>query len=178
MCKIGGLQRHLLAHNHRHDVLTDTFDPGGCVLKGLAIRGIDCNGQVVITKGDAPGFLIVSGKAQFFAQRNGGIIGGVHLPDDALNAFCHDVGRDRAEGIGQNDVQWQVERVQQGDIGEGRIGFDAEEGTIPGVSGCCTGDANQIIVKGGPTIRKPVGEGQGALTKTDAGKTPEVRVLR
>ncbi len=91
----------------------------------------------------------------------------MHLSDDALDALGHDVVRDRAERIGQHDIERQVQRIEQGHVGQRGIGLYAEEGPIFDRTRCRTGNRYDIAIKRRAAITDGMGKGQGALTKCD-----------
>ena len=125
--EVSGFQRHVFAHDHRHDFLAHALDLGGGAFERVAVWRIDRDGEVMVPKSDASCLLVVGGLAQLLAQGDGGIVGSLHLADDPLYPLGHDVVRDRAERVRQHDVERQVERVEQRDIGQRRIGLHRKE---------------------------------------------------
>ena len=165
--EVGGFERHVFAHDHSHDFLAHAFDLGRCAFEHVSAFGIDGDRQVMISESNPPRLLFIGGNGELVAQRDGGIIGGVHLANDALDAFRHDIGRDWGERIGQHDVEWQVEPVEQGDIRKSRIGLDAEERAVAGGAGCGADNPYRVALKGGADVPQLMRQGQGALTKRD-----------
>ncbi len=110
----------------------------------------------MVAKGDAACFLVIGGLTQLFAQGDGGIVGGMHLADDALDAFGHDVVRDRAEGVRQYDVEGQVERIEQRDVGQCRIGLHREERAVFDLTGHGVGQGDHVAIEGRAAIAQGV----------------------
>ena len=67
---------------------------------------------------------------------------------------------------------WQVRKnlgdtVEQGDIGQRRVGLDAEKRAVAAGTGCRAVDPYRVALKGGADIAQVMRQGQGALTKSD-----------
>ena len=161
LCKVGRLERHVLPHDHGHDFLAQAFDLRGGLFERLFVRCVDGDGQVVVAEGDPPGFLVVSCLHQLIAQGHGGIIGGTHLPDNSLDPFRHDVGGDRRERVGQNDIEGQVEAVKQRNIGEGRVALDAEDRAKACGIRCRAGNGRRVAIECRAAGAERIGERQG-----------------
>ena len=112
-------------------------------------------------EGDPPGFLVVSCLHQLIAQGHGGIVGRAHLPNDPLDPLRHDVGWDRREGVGQNDIEGQVEAVKQRNIGEGRVALDAEERAKTCGTRCRAGNGRRVAIECRAARAERIGERQG-----------------
>ena len=102
----------------------------------------------------------------------------MHLADDPLDAFGHDVVRDRAEGVRQHDVERQVERVEQRDVRERRIGLHREERAVFDLTGHGVGQGDDVAVEGRAAIAQVCERGRALCPKAMGEKLPAFSVLR
>ena len=86
----------------------------------------DRHHHVVLAEALAFGLQIIGGDVERFHQRQGRVLGGLHLALLPLDAACHEVRIDRREGMGDDHVDRQVQHVENGAGGAFRVFPDGE----------------------------------------------------